>query len=84
MIFYFFRIGDFVIEQQPYKLKNHVQNYEWGTRGKKAFIPKFLGIEPEDKPYAELWIGANSALPSEIKIDNKSISLFEAIENNST
>ena len=84
MIFYFFRIGDFVIEQKPYKLKNHVQNYEWGTKGMNAFIPKFIGIEPDDKSYAELWIGAHSALPSEIKVNDKSISLLEAIEKNPT
>jgi len=52
---------------KPYVLENEIQNYEWGQKGKDAFIPKLVNIEPEkDKPYAELWIGAHPKAPSRI------------------
>ncbi|MCF6268385.1 MAG: mannose-6-phosphate isomerase, class I [Melioribacteraceae bacterium] len=69
-----------MIEAKPYKLKNYIQNYEWGTRGKEAFIPKLLGFEGEDKPYAELWIGDHPKLSSEILVDGKLHNLKEVVE----
>ncbi|MCF8242494.1 MAG: mannose-6-phosphate isomerase, class I [Melioribacteraceae bacterium] len=60
------------IEKRPYKLINKIQNYAWGTKNENAFIPHFIGIEPEpDVPYAELWIGAHPKAPSEIVIENE-------------
>ncbi len=69
------------IEPKVYKLKNHIQNYKWGAKGKNAFIPKLLGIKNEEKPYAELWIGAHPKLSSEIFIDNIYYQLNSIIEN---
>ncbi len=69
-----------MIEKKAYKLRNFIQHYEWGTKGEDAFIPKLLGITPEDKPYAELWIGAHPRLSSKINIDNELISLNQIIE----
>lgn len=68
------------IEARPYKLINHIQNYEWGTRGKEAFIPKLLGFEGEEKPYAELWIGGHPKLSSEILVDGKIYNLKDVVE----
>ena len=66
---------------RPYKLKNKIQNYEWGTKNNKAFIPGFLGIPAEpDVPYAELWIGAHPKAPSEIEIDGILYPLNKVIE----
>jgi mannose-6-phosphate isomerase len=66
---------------QVYRLKNKIQNYSWGTKGKNAFIPNFIGLEAEDNiPYAELWIGAHPKLPSEILINDKYYPLNGIIE----
>jgi mannose-6-phosphate isomerase len=65
---------------RPYKLFNKIQHYDWGTRDTHAFIPGFLGIEPQpDTPYAELWIGAHPKAPSEIQIDDRRVPLNEII-----
>lgn len=68
------------IEIRPYELINGIQNYSWGGKNEKAYIPGFLGTEPEkDKPYAELWIGAHPKLPSEVVAGSKNINLGEFI-----
>ena len=69
-----------MIEPRPYKLINHIQNYEWGSRGKEAFIPNLLGFEGEDKPYAELWIGAHPKLSSKILVEGEAQSLKGIVE----
>ncbi|MFZ1288956.1 MAG: mannose-6-phosphate isomerase, class I [Melioribacteraceae bacterium] len=70
-----------MISAKPYKLIPKIQNYEWGTRNKKAFIPKFLGIKTElDLPYAELWIGAHPKSSSDILIENSKFALNEIIK----
>lgn len=68
------------LEMRPYLLNNKTQNYAWGTKNEEAFIPKFLGIKPEqDVPYAELWIGTHPKAPSTITIDNAEVSLDKLI-----
>ena len=69
-----------MIEPKPYKLVNHIQNYEWGTKGKNAFIPNLLGFEAEDKPYAEVWIGSHPKLSSEILMNGLATNLETIIE----
>lgn len=69
-----------MIEAKPYKLINYTQNYEWGTSGKEAFIPKLLGFEGEEKPYAELWIGGHPKLSSELLVDGKLYNLKDVVE----
>lgn len=65
---------------KPYKLYNKIQHYSWGTKNADAFIPKFLGIEPEtDVPYAELWIGAHPNASSEVEANGTHTSLFELV-----
>lgn len=68
---------------QPYKLFNKIQHYAWGTKNNEAFIPKFLGNEPEQNtPYAELWIGAHPKASSEIEIDGEKLPLNKLIKQN--
>jgi len=70
-----------MLDRKAYKLYNSIQHYEWGTKGKDAFIPNFLGMQAEEKPYAELWIGAHPKLSSKIKIDNKLVELQNVIDD---
>lgn len=69
------------IEPTTYLLKNKIQNYDWGTKGSGAVIPKLLGIQAEEGiPYAELWIGAHSKAPSSVILpDGKEADLDELI-----
>lgn len=56
---------------RPYRLKNTIQHYSWGTRGDRAFIPHLLSMNPDnDEPYAELWMGVHPTSPS-VVIDPK-------------
>ena len=69
-------------EPRPYLLENKIQQYAWGARGKKAFIPQLLGMETKlNEPYAELWIGIHPNAPSEIKMGDSLFSLTEFIQN---
>ena len=70
-----------MIEKKPYILYNAIQHYEWGTIGKDAFIPNLLDIPVEDKPYAELWIGAHPKLSSKLEINDELIELQKAIDD---
>ncbi|MCB9059059.1 MAG: mannose-6-phosphate isomerase, class I [Calditrichae bacterium] len=71
------------IEIKPYRLKNPIQNYSWGTKNNQAFIPRLLGFIPEkDKPYAELWMGAHPKAPSSIELESGSMNLQEFINAN--
>lgn len=66
----------------PYLMINSIQNYEWGSRGNEAFIPKLINISAEDNvPYAELWIGAHPKASSKILIDEKPYSLLDVIKS---
>ena len=41
-----------------------VQHYAWGD---PSFIPRLLGIEPDGRPYAELWFGTHPGGPSTLE-----------------
>ena len=43
------------------RLTNTVRDYAWGS---PTAIPALLGVEPDGKPQAELWIGAHESAPS--------------------
>lgn len=45
-----------------------VQHYPWGDR---AAIPRLLGVEPDRRPWAELWFGTHPAGPSTIRGNGK-------------
>lgn len=45
------------------RLVPHVQHYPWGSQ---TAIPELLGVEPDGRPWAELWIGDHPRLPSTV------------------
>jgi mannose-6-phosphate isomerase len=59
-------------------LRNTVQGYAWGSF---SFIPELLGEAPSnDRPQAELWMGAHSKASSLINRDGEWVSLADAIK----
>ncbi len=69
------------LQPRPYLLMNKIQHYAWGSRGEDAFIPKLIGVQPEnDYGYAELWMGAHPGAPSKVRIDDREFSLTELIK----
>ena len=68
------------LQPRPYLLKNKIQHYAWGTRGKHAFIPKLLGEQGSgDTPYAELWMGTHPNAPSEVFLNGSYVPLGKLI-----
>ncbi len=68
-----------MIQDKIFKLKGKVQHYAWGGT---AFIPQWLGIDnPENKPFAEYWMGAHPSASSTISIHNEEKSLYELIKH---
>lgn len=43
------------------RIEGMVQHYDWGDH---EFLPRLLGIEPDGRPWAELWLGTHSAAPT--------------------
>lgn len=43
------------------RVEGIVQHYDWGD---PAFIPELLGLEPDGRPWAELWLGTHANGPS--------------------
>lgn len=43
------------------RIRGVVQHYDWGDT---TFLPGFLGVEPDGRPWAELWLGTHSNGPS--------------------
>lgn len=72
------------LKAKPYLLKNKIQNYEWGAKGKNAYIPQLLQLDyKEDQSYAELWIGAHPKAPSKIQLNDEEYSFDTLISNGS-
>ena len=44
-------------------VKGVVQHYAWGD---PTFIPTLLGVEPDGRPWAELWLGTHPNGPSHL------------------
>ncbi len=58
-------------------LKNTVQEYAWGSA---RAIPDLLGQEnPENRPQAELWMGAHPKAPSWVRHKGQWVSLLDLI-----
>ncbi|HVU58537.1 MAG TPA: mannose-6-phosphate isomerase, class I [Puia sp.] len=52
-------------EKNVFKLKGKIQHYAWGG---STYLPKLLSISnPENKPFAEYWLGAHDNAPAEIE-----------------
>jgi mannose-6-phosphate isomerase len=45
----------------PVPVVGHVEHYDWGDPG---FIPSMLGLEPDGRPWAELWLGTHPRGPA--------------------
>lgn len=60
-----------------FRLDNSIQHYDWGTT---SAICGLLGIDnPDDKPCAELWMGAHPKAPSIAETDDGPVSLDQLI-----
>jgi mannose-6-phosphate isomerase len=58
-------------------LKNTIQEYAWGSL---RAIPDLLGQRnPENKPQAELWMGAHPKAPSRVQYNGQWVSLLDLI-----
>lgn len=61
-------------------LQGVIQHYAWGGN---HFIPQLTGKEnPEQKPFAELWMGAHHRGPASLNYLGKEMTLPELIEQN--
>jgi len=61
-----------------YPLRNPVQNYPWGST---SDIPELLGTaNPQNRPVAELWLGAHPKAPSTVLREQGEQSLIELIQ----
>jgi mannose-6-phosphate isomerase len=50
------------------RLQGKTQHYAWGG---KSFLPQFLKLpNPEEKPFAEYWLGAHEIAPSILLLDS--------------
>lgn len=59
-------------------LQGTIQNYDWGG---KQFLPELLQFQPEPgKTYSEYWMGAHPKSSSHILVNQQSISLWKAIQ----
>jgi len=54
-----------VQKQNVFKLKGKIQPYAWGG---STYLPRFLSVpNPENKPFAEYWLGAHDNAPAELE-----------------
>jgi mannose-6-phosphate isomerase len=61
-------------------LKNTIQEYAWGSA---SAIAGLLGLKnPENRPQAELWMGAHSKAPSLVRHNGQWVSLQDLIKKN--
>ena len=66
-------------ENNVFKLKGKIQHYAWGGH---SFIPRLLSVpNPEDKPFAEYWMGAHDNAPSELVIEAGTTTLTVPLNN---
>ena len=61
-----------------FKLKNLVKKYEWGSPDD---IPRFLGVENDGGPWAELWMGSHPGSPSLAVLPSGEVNLAELIKH---
>jgi mannose-6-phosphate isomerase len=52
-------------KKNVFKLKGKVQHYAWGG---STYLPKLLSVpNPENRPFAEYWLGAHDNAPAELE-----------------
>jgi len=59
-----------------YRLGNPIKHYAWGS---PHYIPELLGIQRDGTPFAELWMGAHSASPSQVSLPAGNTNLNDLI-----
>ena len=59
-----------------YRLRNPLRRYAWGSPDRLA---RFLGVEPDGTPQAELWLGAHPSAPSEVCRDGRWVPLPDVV-----
>lgn len=65
--------------KKPYKLLNPIQHYEWGST---SLMPELFGKEnPENEPFAEMWMGIHPRGPSIVKTEKGEVRLSELINS---
>lgn len=61
-----------------FKLQGTYQHYDWGG---KHFIPQWLKLtDPDDKPYAEYWLGSHRSSPSIVEIKGEKTTLTQLLD----
>lgn len=58
-------------------LQNPVQHYDWGST---TAIPQLLGVAPDGRPQAELWLGAHPSAPSRIDLGDGGTSAWRPLD----
>lgn len=59
-----------------YRLYPNIQHYAWGGT---EFIPQWLGLPPDGRPYAEAWYGAHPIHSSTLLVEEGIVSLNDWI-----
>jgi mannose-6-phosphate isomerase len=59
------------------RLDNPVRHYAWGST---SFIPDLLGRSADERPWAELWMGAHESAPSLVEQGNAQVRLDTLVE----
>lgn len=59
-----------------YRLTNPWLRYAWGS---VDLLPALIGMRPDGRPVAEIWMGAHAAAPSSIEIDGHEVGLDDFI-----
>jgi len=63
-----------------YELENIIQDYAWGD---KNALNELFGIKnPDNKPQAEIWMGAHPKAPSTVVDGDKRVSLIDFVSEN--
>ncbi|MHA4810698.1 mannose-6-phosphate isomerase, class I [Flavitalea flava] len=64
-------------DNRVYKLQGKIQHYAWGGH---TYLPQLLSLpNPENKPFAEYWLGAHVNAPAELITDEETIRLDEFV-----
>jgi len=57
-------------QNKVFRLSGKVQHYPWGGT---SFLPQLLGLaNPDNRPFAEYWLGAHDQASSEVLVEGKS------------
>jgi mannose-6-phosphate isomerase len=71
-----------IFHPQAYLLTNKIQHYEWGQRGKSAYIAQLLKLDgvQDDKPFAEMWMGTHPLGTSTVDYEGQPVPLSALVQ----